>query len=140
MLFSTYILIYNLSIVAFSSPVEITDSKYKMWLENCTQIEEMPYLNETVNEYQCYPILEQGPCEPNYWFVLDQHKPNSTKCVEHPCACIISEDSNCQLQHEVNGTNVYKMVEFEGSCQMIHDKKKCPLNQEILPNPFGIGR
>ena len=63
MLFSTYILIYNLSIVAFSSPVEITDSKYKMWLENCTQIEEMPYLNETVNEYQCYPILEQGPCE-----------------------------------------------------------------------------
>ena len=81
------------------------DSEYELWLENCTKNEEMPYFNETVNEYECYPILEQGPCEPNYWFVLDQHKTSSAKCAK----------------------------------KLIHDKKNCPPNQEILPNPFGIG-
>ena len=139
MAISTYIFIYSLSIMAFTLPAEVTDSEYKMWLENCTQNEEMPYFNETVNEYECYPILEQGPCEPNYWFVLDQNKPSSAKCVEHPCACILSEDSNCQFQREINGTNIYNMVEFEGICQHVHNQGNCPVNQKILSNPFGIG-
>jgi len=40
------------------------DDKYNKWLEDCIENEEMPFFNKTTNSYECYPILEQGPCEP----------------------------------------------------------------------------
>ena len=45
----------------------------------------MPYFNETQKDYQCYPLLTQGPCEPNEWFVLDKKQSNQTVCLEKPC-------------------------------------------------------
>ena len=54
----------------------------------------MPYFNETLNIYQCYPLLTQGPCEPNEWFVLEESQPNKTVCVEKPC---IGESNSQEL-------------------------------------------
>ena len=68
-------LIYNFTIVscvpAFFFPDEF-EKLYQTWLTTCTENEEMPYFNKSLNSFQCYPILEQGPCEPKFWFVLDK--------------------------------------------------------------------
>ena len=137
-----------ISNISNSHIVLFPDEYYKIWLDICNKNEEMPYFNETLQEYECYPILEQGPCQPNHWFVLDKDQPNYSKCAKNPCACVPSEETNCQIQYDeyeesFNENNYeydeYNMVEFEGFCQDIHEQGNCPLNQKLLPNPFGIG-
>jgi hypothetical protein len=96
---------------------------YQSWLTICNENEEMPYYNETLKDYQCYPIIEQGPCEPNHWLVLNENNPIFAKCVKEPC-----DDTT------------FEQVLFEGTCKNIKDQSACPPNQEILPDPFGIGK
>ena len=47
----------------------------------------MPFFNKTKNSYECHPILEQGPCEPKFWFVLDQKASHKAVCGKQTCAC-----------------------------------------------------
>ena len=107
----------------------------------------MPYFNETLDEYECHPILKQGPCEPNYWLVLDKEQPNHSKCVKNPCACeseFTSEETNSQIHQDEYDESYefdyeyFLFEEFEGSCQDIHDQGNCPINQQKFPNPFGF--
>jgi len=129
--------------------------EYQYWLDNCTKEDEMPYFNETLNVYQCYPLLTQGPCEPNEWFVLEESQPNKTVCVEKPC---ISEsisnsqelgDSIINFNYEDGSTtdsvddefedfSFYEVL-FNGECKSKNDFTVCPSGQELLTNAFGIG-
>ena len=110
----------------------------------------MPYFNETLNVYQCYPLLTQGPCEPNEWFVLEESQPNKTVCVEKPC---ISESNSQDLgdyNYEDGSTTdsvddefedfTFYEVLFNGECKSNNDFKACPSGQELLTNAFGIGK
>ena len=114
----------------------------------------MPYFNETLNNYECYPLLTQGPCEPNEWFVLEESQPNKTVCVEKPC---ISEsnsqdlgDSTVNFNYEDGSTTEsvddefedfsFYQVLFNGECKSNTDFKACPSGQELLTNAFGIGK
>ena len=81
---------------------ESPNPEYQYWLDNCTKQDEMPYFNETLNNYQCYPLLTQGPCEPNEWFVLEESQPNKTVCVEKPC---ISELNSQDLGDSIINLN-----------------------------------
>ena len=120
---------------------------YETWLDTCTENEEMPYFNKSLNTFQCYPILEKGPCEPNYWFVLDAETPHEAHCVEQPCACEES-DNLFDLGNDTNSNgepacifdyDYSDKVMFDGSCHEIRDTEACPDGQEILPNPYGQG-
>ena len=114
----------------------------------------MPYFNETLNVYQCYPLLTQGPCEPNEWFVLEESQPNKTVCVEKPC---ISESNSQDLGDSIINFNYedgsttdsvddefedfsFYQVLFNGECKSKNDFKACPSGQELLTNAFGIGK
>merc|ERR1740129_1235116 len=133
--------------------------EYQYWLDNCTKRDEMPYFNETLNIYECYPLLTQGPCEPNEWFVLEETQPNKTVCVEKPCI----SDSNSQdlgdsiinlnqsdfnyedcsttdsVNDEFEDFSFYEVL-FNGECKSKDDFKACPFGQELLTNAFGIGK
>ena len=106
----------------------------------------MPFFNETINSYECYQILEQGPCEPKYWFVLDPKAPNQATCAEQACACgnpqYDYEDDSCFPQYDDYDENkvVYKSVMFNGKCAPIEDHELCPRGQIVFPNTFGIGK
>lgn len=122
------------------------DEEYNKWLGDCTENEEMPFFNKTTNSYECYPILELGPCEPQYWFVLDQENPTKAVCAKQTCACENPEytyDSgeDCELQYDDYDENriVYNSVMFNGKCSEIEDGEQCPYGQIIYPNTFGIG-
>ena len=144
----------------FSNPIynsffrDSPNPEYQYWLDNCTKEDEMPYFNETLNNYECYPLLTQGPCEPNEWFVLEESQPNKTVCVEKPC---ISEsnsqdlgDSTINFNYEDGSTTESVDDEFEdfsfyevlfnGECKSNTDFKACPSGQELLTNAFGIGK
>ena len=127
--------------------------EYQYWLDNCTKEDQMPYFNETLNIYQCYPLLTQGPCEPNEWFVLEEIQPNKTVCVEKPC---ISESNSQDLadlgdynyedgsttdsvDDEFEDFTLYEVL-FNGECKSKNDFKVCPSGQELLTNAFGIGK
>ena len=60
--------------------------EYKLWLDDCSQFDEMPYFNKTSESYDCYSIISVGPCKPGEWFVLDKNKPEQAICVEQKCA------------------------------------------------------
>ena len=112
--------------ILFSDEIEQMKNEhknYQSWLSICNENEEMPYYNETLKDYQCYQILEQGPCKPNHWLILNENNPIFAKCVKQPC-----DDTK------------FGQVLFEGTCKNIKDQRACPPNQEILPDPFGIGR
>jgi hypothetical protein len=112
----------------------------------------MPYFNQTLNVYQCYPLLTQGPCEQNEWFVLEETQPNKTICLEKPC---LSESNSQDLGDRIISSNSedvsidYKELEedlsfyevlFNGECKSKDDYKACPSGQELLTNAFGIGK
>ena len=133
-----------------SCPLLNKNSKeYKTTLKNCIQNEEMPYFNETLNEYECYPILELGPCENGYWFVLDKDRPDHAICAEQECACesnAIYDDNiadGCVLGDDYD-LIVYDKVMLNGSCENIYGQDisttLCPYGQELVPNQFGIGK
>ena len=108
----------------------------------------MPFFNKTSNSYECYPILEQGPCEPKYWFVLDIKNANKALCAKQTCACENPEydddsgEDSCFLQYDDYDENtvVYNSVMFNGKCSLIEDHEQCPYGQIIYPNTFGIGK
>ena len=90
----------------------------------------MPFFNETLNIYQCYPLLTQGPCEPNEWFVLEETQPNKTVCVEKPC---ISEsnsqelgDSLINFNYEDGSTTDTQRFQMTKTRQKLH-KKICEI-------------
>jgi hypothetical protein len=130
---------------------------YKLWLDNCSQFDEMPYYNKTTESYDCYSIMSVGPCKPGEWFVLDKTKPEQAICVEQSCACMpISEydystyeqidiqpelnSDNCELNYDDNNLVYYSHVEYEGECYEIEDPSPCQDPQkELLPNLYGIG-
>ena len=130
---------------------------YKLWLDNCSQFDEMPYYNKTSESYDCYSIMSVGPCKPGEWFVLNKNKPEQAICVEQKCACMpVSEydystedyidiqpelDSDkCELNLDENNLVYYSHVEYEGECYEIEDSTPCPDPlQELLPNLYGIG-
>ena len=91
----------------------------------------MPYFNKSLHTFQCYPILEKGPCEPNYWFVLNADTLHEAHCVEQPCDI---------FDYDYSDNIVYNDVMFDGSCHEIQDTEACPDGQEILPNPYGQGK
>ena len=119
----------------------------------------MPYFNETLNIYQCYPLLTQGPCEPNEWFVLEESQPNKTVCVEKPCISELNsqdlgdsiinlnqsdfnyEDGSTidSVNDEFEDFSFYEVL-FNGECKSNNDFKACPSGQELLTNAFGIGK
>ena len=119
----------------------------------------MPYFNETLNNYQCYPLLTQGPCEPNEWFVLEESQPNKTVCVEKPCISELNsqdlgdsiinlnqsdfnyEDGSTidSVNDEFEDFSFYEVL-FNGECKSKDDFKACPFGQELLTNAFGIGK
>ena len=63
------------------------DMEYKRWLDGCSPFDEMPYFNISTNAYDCFPILDVGPCKSKEWFVLNKDNPRYAKCVEQKCAC-----------------------------------------------------
>ena len=96
----------------------------------------MPYFNETLNIYQCYPLLTQGPCEPNEWFVLEETQPNKTVCVEKPC---ISEsnsqelgDSLINFNYEDGSTTDTQRFQMTKTRQKLHKKRGSLLGNEEL--------
>ena len=124
---------------------------YKLWLDNCTQFDEMPYYDETSETYDCYPIMSVGPCTPGEWFVLNENNPKRAICVVQPCACqpVIIDNSkiqpeldsdDCEFNYDEDDLVYYTHVEYEGNCQEIQDPSSCPSFQELLPSPFGIGK
>lgn len=63
------------------------DEEYQRWLDDCSRFDEMPFLNESTQTYDCFLILAVGPCKPKKWFVLDKENPRYAKCVEEKSAC-----------------------------------------------------
>ena len=129
--------------------------EYKLWLDNCSQFDEMPYFNKTSESYDCYSIMSVGPCKPGEWFVLDKNKPEQAICVEQKCACqpMIDYSSydyseiqpeldsdDCEFNYDEDNLVYYTHVEYEGNCQEIQDPSLCPPRQYLLPSPFGIGK
>jgi hypothetical protein len=57
-----------------TSFTEDMKEEYKLWLDNCSQFDEMPYYNKTSESYDCYSIMSVGPCKPGKWFVLNQKR------------------------------------------------------------------
>lgn len=120
--------IFTLTVMAASSPLILNPDKfeelqnptntYKLWLNNCTKNEEMPYLNKTL---VCL-------------------RPRSTESGK-VCTCENSKDFNCQARLYNNHNNIiYNKVQFKGSCKRIREDRDCPPFQESLPNAFGIER
>ena len=112
---------------------------YQFWLDYCTKNDEMPFFNETLNDYTCYPILSNfGQCEPNYWFVLDENQPNRAVCAKQPC-----NDNLQELEYEEKYSEYedfsYKIL-FDGECISNLDTTVCPYGQELSTDPFGKGR
>ena len=161
--FLTVILLCSLAPMFTCSPVASTDilfpdqleeKIYKLWLDNCTQYDEMPYFNKTLNKYECYPILTLGPCGTEEWFVLNQTQPNHAICVKQPCPCgpdqeysyydyyedsKSGDEENCKMT-DTNGLVFYNAINFGEKCLEVKDPEPCPRDhQELLPDPFGIG-
>ena len=136
-------LIYNL----------IKDKEYQKWLDGCTPFDEMPYFNISANTYDCYPILDIGPCKPKEWFVLNKDNPRYAKCVDQKCACgtvlpeysynddyenvVYDSESQCFNNIQEQG---YIYVEFNGECNEIKDTKPCPFGQWLVPDVYGVGK
>ena len=109
--------------ILFPDEIEQMQNEHKnylSWLTICNENEEMPYYNETLTDYQCYPILEQGPCKPKNWLILNENNPIFAKCVKQPC-----DDTK------------FGQVLFEGTCKNlkikvhVHQVKKfCQIHLE----------
>ena len=111
----------------------------------------MPYFNKSTKLYDCFPILDIGPCQAKEWFVLDKNNPKQAKCVEQKCACGPVSDYNyeydgqsddyfeskCKADIEEKG---YLFIDFNGKCEDYKDTMPCPFGQWLEPDVFGDGR
>ena len=111
----------------------------------------MPYFNKSTKLYDCFPILDIGPCQAKEWFVLDKDNPKQAKCVEQKCACGPDSDylyddgllSDGDVQTECNveiQDNGYLYVDFNGECLEYRDTMPCPFGQWLEPDVFGDGK
>ena len=119
-------------------------------MDDCSQFDEMPYLNKSTNSYDCYPTLEVGPCKPKEWFVLIKENPNYAKCVENKCGCGPVSDYTYEYGNEEDESESqcinkiqeegFIYVEFEGKCLEIKDTDPCPFGQWLVPDEYGEGK
>jgi len=129
------------------------DEEYNKLLEDCSRFDEMPYLNKTTNEYECFLTLATGPCKPKEWFVLGAD-PKYATCVEQKCACgppteyeyVYEGDTESEEEKEKRkeeeclnniNENGYTYLEFNGECVETKDQSKCDFGQWLVPNSFG---
>ena len=130
------------------------EKEYEKWLDGCTPFNEMPYFNESSNTYDCFPVLDVGPCKPKEWFVLDKDNPQKAICKEQKCACgpvseysydYENESDDSHLDSEAECTNDiekngYNFLDFNDDCFEVKDTQPCPFGQWLLPDSFGDGK
>ena len=96
-------------------------------LDYCLDENKMPF-DDGENGFECYEVLEQGPCETGEWLVLDHNSESesnpNTKC----------EKKNC------DGIDQWLSTET-GECQNIYDSLNCTDDSvEPILNPYGVGK
>ncbi len=106
----------------------LTKQKYLASLDLCSARGDfMPYFNKTLGKYECYQILERGPCKGNEWFVLDPELAEAeipfARCLSIPC----------------NGNQDLVQVQGSETCVVIKDDSVCEKGAHIMPNPYGLG-
>jgi len=119
----------------------IKERKYGFWINECTQKDEMPFFNEILDEYECHPLLSQGPCEPDSWLILDKNQPNKAVCAEELCKNTESDYDKLDDYDDYDYYNDYKIfdVNFNGKCHNNQHMNNCPPGQKLLTNAFGDG-
>ena len=103
---------------------------YEFFINKCTEKDEMPYYNQILKQYECYPLLSQGPCDPGYWLILDKDQPNKAVCAEELC-----------LEKDFEDYEDNPIVYYNG-CKNKYDilyDDICPYGQELMTNAFGEG-
>jgi len=103
---------------------------YEFFINKCTEKDEMPYYNQILKQYECYPLLSQGPCDPGYWLILDKDQPNKAVCAEELC-----------LEKDFEDYDDNPIVYYNG-CKNKYDilyDDICPYGQELMTNAFGEG-
>ena len=59
---------------------------YREALEKCSLKDKMPKFNEVKGQYECFDLLEQGPCQEDEWFLLRKDAPiGIANCSKLPC-------------------------------------------------------
>ena len=97
-------------------------------LDYCLNKNKMPF-DGGINGFECYKVLEKGPCETGEWLVLDQNNSENessphAKCEEKPC----------------DGNDQWLSTET-GKCRNIFDSLNCTDNSvEPILNPYGVGK
>ena len=107
----------------FASLMDLT---YEVKLQECLDEEKLPFLDESIGNFTCYPPLEQGPCLDKEWLVLDNDlQMPKLKCVKRVC------DENFVLVQNQNGTK---------ECAVLKSINVCGHGMHVLANPFGKGK
>ena len=114
--------------ILFPSEYEelLQNEKYDKFLEDCLDQEMMPYQDPISGNFSCYPLLEQGPCNANEWFVLVKNSTNfDAHCKKRPC------------ENDIN-----ELVLFNGECEIVGGPKQVCSDKtmQLFPNPYGEGK
>ena len=94
-------------------------------LEKCAKEFQLPIYNKALEEYQCFGIFQQGPCNPGQWVALDPRVKavSFARCFDVPC----------------NGSKDFVPFGSAGECKVLKDPSPCGPGAHLLRNPYGQG-
>ena len=100
---------------------------YLKAVENCSAKGKMPRSTAEDQNYECYDLLEQGPCQENERFLLRK----DTEILMADCFKLPCGESKTLVQ----------MIET-GECEMIGDDNGyvCPYGKKVTVNSYGEGK
>ncbi len=98
---------------------------YNEAVEECLAEDQMPFWNTTANEYQCFDLLEQGPCNDTEWLIIDESNDDlKAICAERPCG----------------GDPRYIPFSNSDECVALKSGHLCHKNFQVLATPTGKGK
>lgn len=88
---------------------------------------------------ECYPFLQQGPCQDHEWLVM-REKPNSVHeveihCQKRPCPCHAKDPLLCEVWYEDSNTE-----NCNNKCRVALAAEQdgiCGTGEQLLLNPYG---
>ena len=89
----------------------------------------MPYYNRSTKGYDCFNILEQGPCSEDKWFVL-----NNVTLPVNGLPLGLCDQRPCSFE-----TNPELFVLYNNTCELEFSEEPCGHNMELRLNVYGKG-